>query len=130
MAAPLPLNHQADLFEPFGAAIATWINEPCRLVPSLFKGRGAYVAGNYINWSHYVDFNVTANSIKITDGCGRVSGQDLIAWGQGDALRVRTGRGDGTIILAVVWVEWRYIGEDREYIRVYCLRDSSSWTHL
>ncbi len=130
MSAPRELVHTADLYKPFGAASATWTGEPCRVVPSLFKGRGGYIASNYINWSHYVDFNVTNNSRQIRDGASRAAGADLIAWAMGDELRCHTGEGDSLLKLAVVWVEWRYFAEPRDYLRVYCLRDDLAWTTL
>jgi hypothetical protein len=130
MSAPLPLNHRASLFKPFGAVTATWTNKPCRLVPSEKPGRGSDAGTNYVRWSHYIDFDVDTDTIKVMDGTTRASGSDVLAYTDGDGVKVDLQKGDALVSLVVVWVEWRYIGEAREYIRAYCLRDARTWTHL
>jgi len=130
MAAPLPLNHTANCRNGIGSTTFRFHDEPCRLVPSVKSGRGGTENTQYLTWTHYVDFNVTANSIKVMDQTTRPAGFSEVSYLDGDQLDVSLGHGDALVSLAVVWVEWRYIGEDREYIRVYCTRDSRSWTHL
>jgi len=130
MAAPLPLNHKATLRRPIGAVTSVFADVPCRLVPSLRQGRGGFESTTYLTWSHYVDFDVSTDSIKVMDGTTRPAGFSELSFFEGDQLDVSLQRGNALVKLAVVWVEWRFIGEDREYIRVYCTRDSRSWTTL
>jgi len=130
MSAPLPLNHRCALHRPFHAATPLFTNQPCRLVPTLKGGRGSDSGTNYLRWSHYVDLDVNTSTIKVMDNVTRGAGSDVLAYSDGDELKVDLQRGDGLVSLVVVWVEWRYINEPREYIRVYCLRDAQTWTTL
>lgn len=130
MTAPLALVHKATCFVGAGGIVKRFEDEPCRLVPAFKSGRGATETTNYLTWTHYVDFDVNVRTIKIVDQCQRASGFSEIIYTSGDDLKVTLERGDAIVELNVSWVEWRYIGEDREYIRVYCTRDSQFWTHL
>lgn len=106
-----------QIYRPFGGPLAG--SGPCRIVPSLWGGRGALATGNYLMWTHRMDIPA---GYDVRDGCGRTLGLDHIVYGDGDGIRVTTG---GVVSdFVVVWVEQRYPNTPFFYQRVYLLRDT------
>jgi hypothetical protein len=130
MSAPLPLVHVATYYAAIGGVTPVWTLEPCRAFPTLRSGRGSAGSSVYLTWTHAVDFDVTAQSLKIIDGGARQAGTELVAWSESGELVITYGAGNLQENLAIVYVERRYIGEARAYLRVYCTRQAVNWTHL
>ena len=106
-----------DIYRPFGSALPTTSNIPCRLVADFNRSRQA--AGTP-DWTHYVVLNPT---VDIRDGCARVPGGNAITYADGDEIRIPTGA--ATPRFVVVWVETVETGTPREYKRAFLMRHTA-----
>lgn len=122
MAPPFELPDRCDIYRPFGAALPTHGNVPCRIVPNERYGRGEATGSTYLEWSHWVDLQP---DYDIRDGCARAAGDNSIAYSDGDEVRATlAGR---AYRFVVVWVEDRFTNTDGNYTRAYLLRDQVTW---
>lgn len=122
MAPPFELPDVCDIYRPFGAALPTHSDVPCRIVPNGAVGRGATAGSTYPSWTHWVDLDP---DYDIRDGCSRAAGTNFIAYADGDEVRAElAGR---LYRFVVVWVEDRFTGTDNNYTRAYMRRDTVDW---
>lgn len=111
-----------DLYRPFGAGAPHTVGLQCRIVPDLLRGRGAYVASNYLQWTHWVDLLINTD---VRDGCSRGAGTTLISYSDGDGIKATL---NGSVFSwVVVWVEQRFTNTGQDYKRAYLVRDSVTW---
>ena len=115
------LTTTCDVYRPFGAASPTTTGVPCRLVPSLPRGRGSFSGGNYLVWTHYIDVDST---VDVRDGCTRAAGFDAVTYGDGDEVRIPDAGGSRYV---VVWVEVVNRGSAQQWKRAYLLRAQAVW---
>lgn len=113
------LTTTCDIYRPFGAVSPTATGIPCRLVadmPRGHSGRGTYSPSPLL-WTHYLDLDAT---VDVRDGCVRPDNANVLAYTDGDEVRVPTG-GSG-LRFVVIWVEVHNQGTTRDFKRVYLMR--------
>jgi len=121
MAAPFLLPDLVAIFRPFGAALPTYADVPCRIVPNLGAGRNTAPQINS-TWTHWADFE---SSVDVRDNCTRDANTPYRDYLDGD--KIATVIGGVYFCWAVAWVEVRYSNTVREYKRAWMVRDCVNW---
>jgi hypothetical protein len=107
-----------DIYRPFDAATPTQTGVECRLAPDLIHGQRG--TGN-LWWTHYIE---VAADTDVRDGCTRAKDDAMIAYADGDEIRI------GTTRYVVVWVEPHDRDGVMAFRRVYLLRHDVNWPDL
>ena len=107
-----------DIYRPFGAGSPLATAVPCRLVPTLERGRNSGLSG-VLMFTHYIELDEAAD---IEDGCTRTATANAISYADGDEVRIPSG---GSTKYVVVWVETKQLGTAMAFKRAYLMRHTA-----